>query len=93
MKSEEIYKNKVIQGLYGEYVARRDLTLAEITKNLEFPETSNIEDLRECFEEIAMLSLVCTQIESMFSNEAERAESGCKKVCESGGDESSTGEE
>ena len=80
----EIYKNKVLQGLYGEFQAERDLAMAEMTRNLEYPETSNIDSLRSSLKKLAELSVLCQQTEFMFAPAAQAGleTEPCKKSCE-----------
>lgn len=73
-----IYKDKVIQGLYGRYTSQRDLLLARITKNLEFPETASIDEVDSYIQELAKTNSICNLLEDMFSKgPAEEEEQQC----------------
>jgi len=78
-QSQLIYKDKVIQGIHGKYLAERDLTLAELTKNLEFPESSSIEAIEACFQKLASANSMCALIETMFAPDQEEEEQKCCK--------------
>ena len=84
-QAQLIYKDKVIQGLYSKFTSKRDLLLARITKNLEFPECSDIDEIDICIQELAETNSICNLLEDMFSKAQEEEqkccppEKGCKK--------------
>ena len=75
-EASAVYRSRVVEGLFNKYTGNRDLTIAAITRNLEYPGSSNIEELEAAIEKLAHYNEIISLLQHMFGD-TENAKEGC----------------
>jgi len=68
IKPNAVYRSRVVEGLFNKYTGHRDLTIANITRHLEYPGTSDLDELEDSIEKLAHYNQVISLLQHMFGD-------------------------
>tara|TARA_B100002019_G_scaffold256439_1_gene239822 strand:- start:1025 stop:1276 length:252 start_codon:yes stop_codon:yes gene_type:complete len=65
----EVYRTSLVDGLYERHQSKKHFLLAEIHKHLEYPESTNVEELDNAICELAKENQILFLLGNMFGGE------------------------
>jgi len=67
-QAKSVFRKRIVDGLYQKHCGIRDLTIARITQNLEYPATADIDAIDTLIQDLASANQTISLIEHMFSD-------------------------
>lgn len=71
---QEIYRSHLIEGLYSKHKSNKDFLLAKVHKNLEYPGSTDIEELDQAICGIAKENNILFVLNNMFGQDSKNEE-------------------